>query len=322
MSGQGSGGVSAIIPVLDERENLEPLHARLTMALKTLGRSYEVVYVDDGSTDGSWDVLRRLAASDRSVRLVRLRRNFGQTAALAAGLAHSSHPIVVTLDADLQNDPADIARLLAGLDRGDDVVCGWRRHRNDPWLTRRLPSALANRLIRWMTGVRLHDIGCTLRAYRREVLTDVHLYGDMHRYLPVLVAWVGGRIGEIEVEHHPRVAGTSKYGLLRIFRVLVDLITIKFLGDFAVRPNLIFGGFGLASFAAGLGALSIVLYRIWVLGRVEATPMVFLMVVFFLTAVLSVLIGFLADIVIRGFYETQRKRAYYVRETDGVERVE
>jgi glycosyltransferase involved in cell wall biosynthesis len=314
--------VSVILPVLNEHDNLEPLHARLTMALKPLGRDYEIVYVDDGSTDGSWDVLKRLAASDRAVRLVRLRRNFGQTAALSAGLAHSAHPIVITLDADLQNDPADIAALLEVLDRGDDVVCGWRRRRNDPWLTRRLPSALANRLIRWMTGVRLHDIGCTLRAYRREVLTDVHLYGDMHRYLPVLVAWVGGRIGEIEVGHHARAAGQSKYGLLRIFRVLVDLITIKFLGDFAMRPNTIFGGFGLLSIAGGFGAMAIVLYRIWVLGRVEATPMVFLMVVFFLTGVLSVLIGFLADIVIRGFYETQRKAAYYVRETDGMQGVE
>jgi glycosyltransferase involved in cell wall biosynthesis len=314
--------VSVVLPVLNERDNLEPLHARLTMALKALGRDYEVVYVDDGSTDGSWDVLKRLVDSDRAVRLVRLRRNFGQTAALSAGLAHSCHPIVVTLDADLQNDPADIARLLETLDRGDDVVCGWRRERNDPWLTRRLPSLLANRLIGWMTGVRLHDIGCTLRAYRRNVLADVHLYGDMHRYLPVLVAWVGGRIAEIEVGHHARAAGQSKYGLLRIFRVVVDLITIKFLGDFAMRPNTIFGGFGLLSIAGGLGALVIVLYRIWVLGRVEATPMVFLMVVFFLTGVLSVLIGFLADIVIRGFYETQRKAAYYVRETDGMQGVE
>jgi hypothetical protein len=181
---------------------------------------------------------------------------------------------------------------------------------------------LANRLIGWLTGVRLHDIGCTLRAYRRDVLADVHLYGDMHRYLPVLVAWVGGRIAEIEVTHHARAAGTSKYGLLRIFRVLVDLITIKFLGDFAMRPNTIFGGFGLLSIAGGIAALGIVLYRIWVLGRVEATPMVFLMVVFFLTGVLSMLIGFLADIVIRGFYETQRKAAYYVRETDGLQGVE
>ena len=178
MSPGAGEGVSVILPVLNERENLEPLHARLTAALKPLGRDYEIVFVDDGSTDGTWDVMKRLVASDRAVRLVRLRRNFGQTAALAAGLAHSRHPIVVTLDADLQNDPADIPRLLAVLDAGDDVVCGWRRARQDPWLTRRLPSTLANWLIRRLTGVRMHDIGCTLRAYRRDVLVDVHLYGD------------------------------------------------------------------------------------------------------------------------------------------------
>jgi glycosyltransferase involved in cell wall biosynthesis len=311
--------VSVLLPVLNERDNLEHLHARLTAALEPLRRDYEIVFVDDGSTDGSWDVMRRLAAADRAVRLVRLRRNFGQTAALAAGLAHSRYPVVVTLDADLQNDPADIPRLLTVLDAGDDVVCGWRRARRDPWLTRRLPSALANRLIRWLTGVSLHDIGCTLRAYRRDVLTDVHLYGDMHRYLPVLVAWVGGRIAEIEVVHHPRAAGTSKYGLLRTFRVVVDLLTIKFLGDYATRPNAIFGGFGLASLALGAVAFVIVAYRVLVLRRLEATPMVFLMVLFVLTGVLSILIGFLADIVIRGFYETHRRPAFYVRETDGIQ---
>ena len=322
MSPGGGEGVSVILPVLNERENLEPLHARLSAALKPLGRDYEIVFVDDGSTDGSWDVMKRLVASDRAVRLVRLRRNFGQTAALAAGLAHSRHPVIVTLDADLQNDPADIPRLLAVLDAGDDVVCGWRRERQDPWLTRRLPSTLANWLIRRLTGVRMHDMGCTLRAYRRDVLADVHLYGDMHRYLPVLVGWVGGRIGEIEVAHHPRAAGTSKYGLLRTFRVLVDLLSIKFLGDYATRPNAIFGGFGLVSLALGALAFLVVAYRVFVLHRVEATPMVFFMVLFVLTGIMSLFIGFLADILIRGLYETQRKPAFYVRETDGMQGVE
>jgi len=290
--------VSVILPVMNERDNLEPLHARLTAALKPLGRDYEIVFVDDGSTDGSWDVMKRLVASDRAVRLI------------------------VTLDADLQNDPADIPRLLAVLDAGDDVVCGWRRARQDRWLTRRFPSILANRLIRWITGVRMHDMGCTLRAYRRDVLADVHLYGDMHRYLPVLVGWVGGRIGEIEVAHHPRAAGTSKYGLLRIFRVLVDLLSIKFLGDYATRPNAIFGGFGLASLALGALTFCVVAYRVFVLRRVEATPMVFFMVLFVLTGIMSLFIGFLADILIRGLYETQRRPAYYVRETDGMQGVE
>jgi glycosyltransferase involved in cell wall biosynthesis len=311
-----------VLPVLNEQESLEPLHARLTTVLKQLDRPYEIIYVDDGSTDGSWGTLRRLAVGDGHVGVVRLRRNFGQTAALAAGFAHARFPVVVTLDADGQNDPADIPRLLDALDDGTDVVCGWRRHRREPWLTRRLPSLVANRMIRLLTGVPLHDFGCTLRAYRRAVLADVNLYGDMHRYLPVLTAWVGARLREVEVRHHPRAAGTSKYGLLRVSKVFVDLITIKFIGDFSTRPNFVFGGFGLASLACASVAFAVTAYRAFVLGRVEATPLIFLMVIFFLVGVLAILIGFLAEIVIRGLYETQRKPAFYVRDVEGPERSE
>jgi glycosyltransferase involved in cell wall biosynthesis len=309
--------LSVVLPVLNEQDSLEPLHASLTTVLKQLDRAYEIVYVDDGSTDGSWGTLRGLAAADGHVRLVRLRRNFGQTAALAAGFAHARSPIVVTLDADGQNDPADIPRLLAALDDEKDVVCGWRRRRREPWLTRRLPSLVANRMIRALTGVALNDFGCTLRAYRRTILADVNLYGDMHRYLPVLTAWVGARVGEVEVNHRPRAAGKSKYGLLRVSRVLVDLITIKFIGDFSTRPNSVFGGFGLVSLFFAAAAFAVTAYRAFVLGRVEATPLIFLMVIFFLVGVLAILIGFLAEIVIRGLYETQRKRAYYVRDAEG-----
>jgi glycosyltransferase involved in cell wall biosynthesis len=306
-----------VLPVLNEEDNLEPLHTRLTAILKALNRPYEIIYVDDGSTDASWSTLRRLAAGDAHVTVVRLRRNFGQTAALAAGFTYARFPIVVTLDADRQNDPADIPRLLEVLDDDTDVVCGWRRHRREPWLTRRLPSLVANRVIRLLTGVPLHDFGCTLRAYRREILADINLYGDMHRYLPVLTAWVGGRVREVEVSHHPRAAGISKYGLLRVSKVLVDLITIKFIGDFSTRPNFVFGGFGLASLACAAIAFVITAYRALVLGRVQATPLIFLMVIFFLVGVLAILIGFLAEIVIRGLYETQRKPAYYVRDVEG-----
>jgi glycosyltransferase involved in cell wall biosynthesis len=309
--------LSVVLPVLNEQDSLEPLHSSLSAVLKRLDRSYEVIYVDDGSTDDSWSTLRRLAAGDGHIRIVRLRRNFGQTAALAAGFAHARFPIVITLDADGQNDPADIPRLLAALDDGKDVVCGWRRRRRESWLTRRLPSMLANRMIRFLTGVALHDFGCTLRAYRRTILVDVNLYGDMHRYLPVLTAWVGARIGEVEVNHRARAAGKSKYGLLRVSRVLVDLITIKFIGDFSTRPNSVFGGFGLVSLLLAVAAFAVTAYRALVLGRVEATPLIFLMVIFFLVGVLAILIGFLAEIVIRGLYETQRKRAFYVRDVEG-----
>ncbi len=311
--------LSVILPVLNEQDNLEPLHERLTEALESMERDYEVIYVDDGSTDGSWDVLRKLAAADGRVRLVRLRKNFGQTPALAAGFAHARHPILVTLDADLQNDPKDIPRLVERLGESYDVVSGWRRHRNDPWLTRLLPSYTANFLIKKVSGVPLHDFGCTLKAYRREIIQDVSLYGEMHRFLPVLAAWVGGRVTEMEVAHHPRTRGVSKYGLLRTYKVLVDLITLKFIGDFSSRPNYIFGGFGLASVMLGFLSLDVVAYRVFVLRRFEATPLVFLMVLFFITGVLSLFIGFLAEIVIRGFYDTQRKPTYYVRETVGLD---
>lgn len=315
-------GLSVVLPVLNERENLATLHGRITDALKPLSRDYEVIYVDDGSTDGSWEVLRDLAASDDHIRLIRLRKNFGQTSALAAGLEHARHPVLITLDADLQNDPADIPHLLRKLDEGNDVVSGWRRRRHDPWLTRRLPSQVANGLIRLVSGIPLHDFGCTLKAYRRDVLHDVNLYGEMHRFLPVLAAWVGGRIAELEVTHHARTHGRSKYGLLRTYKVIIDLITLKFIGDFSARPNYVFGTFGLVNLVLGLLALGVVAYRLFVLHRLEATPLVFFMVVFFLTGVLSLFIGFLAEIVIRGFYETQRKPTYYVRETVGLEPLE
>lgn len=312
-------GLSVVLPVLDEQLNLEPLHARLTEALKPLGREYEVIYVDDGSTDGSWEVLRRLAAADARVRLIRLRKSFGQTPALAAGLAHARHPILVTLDADLQNDPADVPALVAKLEEGYDVVSGWRKGRQDPWLSRQLPSQIANVLTRLVTGVRLHDFGCTLKAYRTEVVRDMHLYGEMHRFLPVLAAWVGARIAELVVAHHPRTQGRSKYGLIRTWKVIVDLITLKLLGGFSTRPNHVFATFGLMSLLLGAASLVIVAYRLLVLRRLEATPMVFFMVVFVLTGVMSLFIGFLAEIVTRGFYETQRKATYYIRETVGVE---
>jgi len=316
----GGEPLSVILPVLNERENLEPLHEQLTTTLTTMGRNFEIIYVDDGSTDGSWEVLKQLAARDVRVELVRLRKNFGQTPALAAGFAHSQYPVLVTLDADLQNDPHDIPKLVERLGDGYDVVSGWRHNRHDPWLTRLLPSQAANALIRLLSGVPLHDFGCTLKAYRREIIADMSLYGEMHRFLPILAAWVGGRVTELEVAHRPRTRGVSKYGLFRIYKVLVDIITLKFIADFSTRPNYVFGGFGLGNLALGVLAFAIVAYRVLVLRRLEATPLVFLMVLFIVTGVLSLFIGFLAEIVIRGFFETQRKPTYYVRETVGKDR--
>jgi glycosyltransferase involved in cell wall biosynthesis len=315
-------GLSVVIPVFDEEENVGLLHQALTQALAELDKSYEILYVDDGSQDKSFAALRALAHTDPHVGVIRLRRNYGQTIALAAGIDHAGGAIIVTMDADLQNDPKDIGRLLSALGEANDVVSGWRRQRRDPWVTRRLPSQIANALTRIVTGVPLHDIGCALKAYRREVLADITLVGEMHRFLPVLVAWVGGRVAEIEVAHHPRIHGVSKYGLIRTYKVIVDLVTLKFIGDFSARPNYVFGGFGLCSLLAGASSFAVVAYRVLVLRQLEATPLVFLMVVFLLTGVLSLFIGLLAEVILRGFHEVRRKPSYYIRETVGPDTTE
>jgi glycosyltransferase involved in cell wall biosynthesis len=228
--------VSVVVPIYNERDNLLPLHASLTWSLRGLGRSYELVLVDDGSRDGSRDLLRTLAASDPHLRLVLFRRNYGQTAAMAAGFQRCRGRIIVTMDGDLQNDPADIGRLLEKLDQGYDVVCGWRRNRQDRVATRLLPSRLANFLIARVTGARIHDTGCSLKAYRGWVVRSLHLYSDMHRFMAALGVGMGARVTELPVRHHARRAGTSKYGLGRIFRVLADLLGIKMLINFAAHP--------------------------------------------------------------------------------------
>src|SRR6266550_8871880 len=218
--------VSVFLPVYDEEPNLLPLHAKLDEALKALGRSAEIIYVDDGSSDGSLNVLRQIAQLDNRVRVVALKRNYGQTAAMAAGIDAAKGDVLIPMDADLQNDPADIVRLLNKMDEGYDVVSGWRKKRQDTLVTRKIPSMIANRLISWIGGVPLHDYGCSLKAYRRESLEDVRLYGEMHRFIPIYASWAGARVAEIPVEHHARTMGKSKYGLSRTVKVVFDLITI------------------------------------------------------------------------------------------------
>ena len=218
----GAPEVSVFLPVYNEEPNLRPLHAKLDQALKSLGRSAEIVYVDDGSNDGSLKILREIAAMDQRVRVVALRRNYGQTAAMAAGIDAARGKVLIPMDADLQNDPADIERLLKKLDEGYDVVSGWRKNRKDKMVTRKIPSMIANRLISWIGGVPLHDYGCSLKAYRRESLQDVRLYGEMHRFIPIYASWAGARVTEIPVEHHARTMGKSKYGLSRTLKVVFD----------------------------------------------------------------------------------------------------
>ncbi len=306
--------ISVVIPVYNERGNLFPLYERLYEALDGLEKTWEVIFVDDGSTDGSPEVLKEMASKDRRVKLVLLRRNFGQTAAIAAGLEHASGRVIVTMDADLQNDPADIPRLLEKLEEGYDVVSGWRRHRQEPLLTRRFPSMVANRLISFLTGVRLHDYGCTLKAYRREVMENVRLYGEMHRFIPAYASWVGARITEIEVMDHPRRYGSSKYGLSRTFSVILDLITLMFLQRYSTKPIRLFGGGGLLLLLLG-GLFSLfVIYRRVFLGGEWMSPMILIAFFLGIMGVMFVLMGLIAEIIIRTYHESQGKPIYVIRE--------
>lgn len=308
--------LSVIVPVYNERENLEPFRQSLLAALEQTGTDWEVVFVDDGSTDGSGDSLRELAARDRRIKLVQFGRNFGQTAAMAAGFDHAEGGILITIDADMQNDPADIPAILAKLRDGYDVVSCWRRQRRDRWLTRRLPSAIANRLVSWISGVRLHDYGCTLKGYRAEIMHHVRLYGEMHRFIPIYASWAGARVAEIPVRHHPRTRGKSKYGINRVYKVLLDLATVKLLGSYSTRPMHFFGATGLLACAAGLLFAAWTLYDKYANGiRAHRNPLLLLAVFLFLLGVQFVFMGLMAELLIRTYFESQRKAPYIVRRT-------
>jgi glycosyltransferase involved in cell wall biosynthesis len=310
--------VSVFLPVFNEEPNLLPLHAKLDEALKSLGRSAEIVYVDDGSTDGSLEILRGIAQLDPRVRVVALRRNYGQTAAMAAGIDAASGKVLIPMDADLQNDPSDITRLLHKLEEGYDVVSGWRKNRKDKMITRKIPSMIANRLISWIGGVPLHDYGCSLKAYRRESLQDVRLYGEMHRFIPIYAAWAGARVTEIPVEHHARTMGKSKYGLSRTLKVVFDLMTIKFMASYQTKPIYVFGSFGMLAFVisilAGLYALFLKLIH---KADFVQTPLPVLSVVMFAVGVQFLLMGLLAEMLVRTYHESQAKAIYSVRERLG-----
>ncbi len=307
--------VTVFLPVYNEEENLAELYERLSKEMSRLGRSYEIIFVDDGSRDGSFGVLQRLATSDPWVRVIRFKANFGQTAAMRAAIEHARGRVLIAMDADLQNDPADIPRLLQRLDEGFDVVSGWRKDRKDPWWTRQLPSRVANWLISAITGVPLHDYGCTLKAYRREVVNPEVLTGEMHRFLPALAGWRGARISEVEVAHYPRTRGVSKYGIGRTFKVLIDLITVKFLTGFSSKPNYVFSTLGFASLGMGTVAFFITAYRVLILHRLEATPMVFLMVIFALGGLQLILMGLLAEILVRQRVGRGEGHIYTITET-------
>jgi len=310
--------LSVVVPVYNEADNLAPLHAEITQALTRLGRSYEVVYIDDGSSDGSFAVLGELQRRDPRVVAVRFPRNYGQTAALAAGFDHASGELLVAMDADGQNDPGDIPALLAKLDEGFDVVAGWRLPRHDPLLSRRVPSVIANGIIGLITGVRLHDYGCTLKVLRHDVVRGLRLYGEMHRFIPALADDLGARIAEVQVHHRPRRAGVSKYGLGRTIRVLLDLITVKFLSSYSTRPIQVFGGIGLACGLVGLAITGTLGFERLFFGvPLAQRPLVWLGILLTLMGLQFVTMGLLGELLVRTYHESQNKPVYRVAEVLG-----
>lgn len=306
--------LSVLIPVYNEIDNLDMLEQKLVEALDKLDLPYEVILVDDGSSDGSPEKIQEICARDGRFALVRLNRNFGQTAALAAGIDHARAPILVTMDADLQNDPADIGKLLTRYREGFDLVSGWRKKRKDAWLHRTLPSRIANVMISHFTGVHLHDYGCTLKVYRADLLRQLNLYGEMHRFLPALLHHLGARITELEVAHHPRFAGKTKYGIGRTGKVLLDLLTVKFLGTYATKPIYLFGGFGLLCLVGGMLSFSAMVYLRYVGLSMILTPLPMLTAMLLILGVQFLMMGLLAELVIRTYHESQHKKIYVLRQ--------
>ena len=312
--------VSITIPVFNEVEALGPLYESTRKVMEDLGRPWEIIFVNDGSTDGSDDKLDEIAARDTHVRVVHFRRNFGQTAAMMAGFDHAGGEIIIPMDGDAQNDPADIPRMLAKIDEGFDVVSGWRKDRQDNALQRNIPSIMANRLISGVSGVPLHDFGCSLKAYRSEVIKGVRLYGEMHRFLPIYAKWHGARITEIPVNHYARRTGSSKYGLERVIKVVFDLLTVKFMDKFMLKPMYLFGFWGMMFFLAAAG------FTIWTFYMrargyyFTSTPLPMMAVFSFMTGIICVLMGLLAEMVTRTFHESQDKAIYLVRSTRNFER--
>lgn len=307
--------LSVVVPIYNEEENIPILHGRVTQALSDARLDYELILVDDGSSDNSFSALKLLAARDARVKVVRLRRNFGQTAAMAAGFDLAKGRVVVPMDGDLQNDPLDIPLLLARIDEGYDVVSGWRKDRKDTFVNRRLPSILANSVISYMTGVHLHDYGCTLKAYRREVLEDVNLYGEMHRFVPALASQVGARVTEMPVRHHERLHGQSKYGISRTMKVILDLMTVKFLLSYSTKPIQLFGRWGIYTLCAGmLSGAATVYMKLFDHMSMNRNPLFILTAFLLFMGVQFIVMGLLAELSARTYYEAQGKQIYNIKE--------
>ncbi len=308
--------ISIVVPVFNEEENLEYLYDKLKDSLsKNEIDNYEIIFVDDGSDDGSWSIIKNLAEKDERVKGIRFSRNFGQTLAIYAGFQEAKGDVIITMDADLQNDPDDIKNLIEEMEKGYDVVSGWRRDRKDPFFTKVLPSRIANFIISIVTGVKLKDYGCTLKAYKSELVKNLRLYGEMHRFLPALCAFEGAKIKEIPVKHNKRFKGRSKYGLKRVFKVVLDLFTVKFLGSYLLKPIYFFGGIGFIFSLIGVIFVLWTLYdklvlKVWV----HRNPKIWIGFMFFPMGIQFILMGLLMEILIRSYFESQKKKPYSIKE--------
>lgn len=310
--------ISVVIPIYNEEENLELLYRELKEVLWTVHEQHEIIFIDDGSRDGSLALLERFQTEDPAVVVISFRKNFGQTAAMSAGFDHARGDVIVTMDGDLQNDPRDIPAMIRELEEGFDVVTGWRFDRQDPFISRRLPSILANRLISWITGVNLHDYGCTLKAFRKEVTRNIRLYGEMHRFIPAIASGMGIDFTEVKVNHRARRFGRSKYGISRTIRVVLDLLTVKFLLSYATRPIHVFGVMGMFSFGLGfLIALVMVGQRQLFSVPLSDRPMLFLAILLLFIGVQFVTIGLVSELLVRTYHESQQKPIYYIRKIVG-----
>jgi len=307
--------ISIVLPVYNEVDNLQPLCGEIKTAMQDLGRDYEIILIDDGSNDGSRELLTSMAQQDPCLKVVLFRRNFGQTPAMMAGFDYAAGEIIITMDADRQNDPADIPSLISRIEEGYDLVSGWRFRRKDGFLLRRLPSMIANKIISYTTDVSLHDYGCSLKAFRREVAKSLRLYGEMHRFIPAIASWMGVRIAEIKVNHRPRVAGTSKYGISRTFRVILDLIAVKYLLSYSSRPVQFFGSLGLFSGALGmLITLWLTFQRLFMGVALGNRPMLMFAILLIFIGLQFITVGLLAEMQTRIYHEAQDKPVYVVRE--------
>lgn len=306
--------ISVILPVLNEEENLVALNDEIVGVLEDMPNEYEIIYVDDGSADRSFEILANLHDKDDRIKVVQFRRNFGQTAGLAAGFEYAEGDVIITLDADRQNDPRDIPMMLEKMDEGYDLVSGWRYDRQDAWLSRKLPSKIANWLISRITGVKLHDYGCSLKAFHKDVIENIQLYGEMHRFIPAIASWGGVQLAEVKVNHRPRVAGTSKYGISRTFRVVLDLITVKFLLQYSARPIHFFGGIGMLSGVAGfLIAMVMTVQKLFFGIGMGDRPLLLLAILLMFIGLQFITFGLLGELMTRTYHEAQNKPIYVVR---------